>query len=420
MESQLAENFQFRPSNDPEVSEPLASNSPPTIFWYLYLAEKFLTSIPEYDPVQGARILPVFSRLGSDLDLLTQVGGVSEKVNELMTNRPDQVDSTLFEFLVAILWKRNGWSDVWFEPVSALKRTQDLYAQSGRSKWSIECKRMSKSSQYSTQEREKWLRMWLPLSGWLKQNSHAVVLDIVFHVELETLGDDFVVTELAGKLPFIATNPCKIISNDIWNVSVKRVDFERAASHLSQYLVKCPSDQMAELIGGRRDPNRGFTFVCGGNYTSQGTGHPFDRYLDTMTFAAGAFWNCDAPRSIEKKARDIRKQLSEAVNQLPDNVPSVVHVGLETLDGVAVEAERYGRILNTVRNFNVNGKHLKWIYCHLFQPYSPPDCSFVLDETVYYFSNSLRKKNRPLETISVIAPNLDYSGSGVHWLRDPP
>lgn len=420
IEKHLAENFQFNPSSCFDVSQPLASVPCPTIFWYLYLAEKYLTSLPEYEPVQGARILPVFIRLGSNLDLLEQVGGVSEKVNELVTKRPDQADSALFELLVAVLWKRNHWTEVWFEPESASKKSQDLYAQSGNTKWAIECKRLSKNSEYSTRERKKWLRMWLPLSRWLKQNSHAIVLDIVFHVELETLRDDFVVTELAGKLPLITSYPCQIISNNVWSVSVKRVEFERADSHLRQYYVKYPSDQIAELIGGYRDPNRGFTFACAGNFTSQGTGHPFDIYLDKMSFAACAFWHCDAPQSIEKRARDIRKQLSKAVNQLPIDVPGVVHVGLETLDGVAVEAERYKRILNTVDNFNANGKNLKWIFCHLFQPYSPPHNAFVFDETVYYFSDSKRKMGRPLGEISVITPDLDYSGSGVHWLRDPP
>ena len=417
IESHLIGNFKIQSS---EVSNPLASTSPQTIFWYLYLAEKYLTSIPEYEPVQGARILPVLSRLGSDLDFLAQVGGISEKMNELVTNRPHHADSTLFEFLVAILWKRNGWSDVWFEPESASRKSQDLFAQSGRSRWAIECKRLSKNSEYSSKEREKWLRMWLRLSRWLKRKTHPIVLDIAFHVELETLHDDFVVAELAGKLPLITSYPCQIISNDVWSVSVKRVDLGRADSHLRQYCVKYPSDQIAELIGGYRDPNRGFTFVCEGKYISQGTGHPFDIYLDKMDFAAGAFWHCDAPKSTEKRARDIRKQLSKAVNQLPKDVPGVVHVGLETLDGVAVEAERYQRILNTVKNFNRNGKNLKWIFCHLFQHYSPPDCSFVIDETVYYFSNLFWMQDKPLKTISVIAPDLDYSGSGVHWLRDPP
>ena len=215
---------------------------------------------------------------------------------------------------------------------------------------------------------------------------HPVVVDVVFHVELDTLPDEFVGDGLSGKLPLVATYPCHIISNDVWDVKVRPVDFESAAAHLSRYYVKCPSDQMAELIGGRRDPNRGFTFVFGGRTATLGTGHAFDRFLHTMDFAAGAYWHCDAVRSIERKARDIRGHLADTLRQLPQETPSVVHIGLETLDGVAVEAERYRRIFNTVSRFDVNGKPLRWVFCHLFQTYAPPEQDWVLDETVYCFA----------------------------------
>ena len=180
------------------------------------------------------------------------------------------------------------------------------------------------------------------------------------------------------------------------------------------------TDQMVELIGGRRDPNRGFTCVYGGRTATLGTGHVFDRFLDSMDFAAGAFWHCDAVRSIERKARDIRAHLADAVRQLPHDLPSVVHVGLETLDGVAVEAERYRRIFNTVSRFDVSGKPLSWVFCHLFQSYAPPDQGWVLDETVYYFATASMLGKTPLEHFAVIVPETEMSSSGVHWLRDPP
>ena len=119
-------------------------------------------------------------------------------------------------------------------------------------------------------------------------------------------------------------------------------------------------------------------------------------------------------------ARDIRAHLADAVRQLPHDLPSVVHVGLETLDGVAVEAERYRRIFNTVSRFDVSGKPLSWVFCHLFQSYAPPDQGWVLDETVYYFATASMLGKTPLEHFAVIVPETEMSSSGVHWLRDPP
>ena len=420
MEAKLQESLPIHPSRKmAELNLPV-STAFDTIHWYLYLAENFLTSAAKYEPIQGARIMPVLARLGSNLDLLTQVDGAVEKAKKLVRDKPEFADSTLFEFLIAILWKRNGWPAVSFVPESASTKTPDLVAESRNSRWAIECKRLSKKSGYSTREREKWLRLWRPLSRLLVNRRYAVVLDIVFHVELATLPDEFVVDELIGKLPFVETYANHLISNDIWDVKIRPVNLERAAEHLSQNYVKCPSDQMIELIGGRRDPNRGFTCVYNGRTATMGTGHVFDRFVDSMDFAAGAFWNCDAVRSIEKKARDIRRHLSGAVRQLPEGLPSVVHVGLETLDGVAVEAERYQRIFNTVRKFDVNGKPLRWVFCHLFQSYAPPEQAWVMDETVYYFATSTVLDQRPLENFAAVVPESEVSDSGVHWMRDPP
>ena len=420
MEAQLQKTHPIHPSRKVAEMHPPASTALDTIHWYLYLAENFLTSVAKYEPIQGARILPVFARLGSDLELLTQIEGAAEKAGDLMRGKSESADSTLFEFLIAILWKRNGWPAVSFVSESASTKTPDLIAGSGNSRWAIECKRLAKKSDYSTREREKWLQMWRPLSRLLIDRRYAIVLDIAFHVELNTLPDEFVVDELKGKLPFVEMRPNHVVANDIWDVKVRPVNLERAAAHLSQHYVKCPSDQMIELIGGRRDPNRGFTCVYGGRTATMGTGHVFDRYLDLMDFAAGAFWHCDAIRSIEKKARDIRGHLAAAVRQLPQELPSVVHVGLETLDGVAVEAERYRRIFNTVRQFDVNGKPLRWVFCHLFQPYAPPEQAWVMDETVYYFATSPILHERPLEHFAAVVPESETSDSEVHWMRDPP
>ena len=64
-------------------------------------------------------------------------------------------------------------------------------------------------------------QLWRPLSRWLVDHRQPVILDVVFHVELETLPDEFVVDELCGKLPLIATYPSHVVSNDVWDVKVR-------------------------------------------------------------------------------------------------------------------------------------------------------------------------------------------------------
>jgi hypothetical protein len=106
--------------------------------------------------------------------------------------------------------------------------------------------------------------------------------------------------------------------------------------------------------------------------------------------------------------------------QLPEKRQSVVHLGLETLDGWIVEAERYSRIVNTIYRFDANEKHLLWIYCHLFQSYAPPTEQWVIDETVYHFSKTNSKISEPLQHRSMIVPHEGETLDGVHWLRKMP
>jgi hypothetical protein len=244
------------------------------------------------------------------------------------------------------------------------------------------------------------------------------VLEITFHVELESLPDDFLVKQLAGKLPLLSSH-CVVISNEQWQVNFDTVNFNKIRKHLEQFKVKNPSTQLCELIAGCRVFNRSFTCVHLGKNERVGKGFVNNNYLTDIDFAAGAIWSCDAEESINKKARDIRNRLIEATKQLPENKKSVIHVGLETLDGVLVENKRYEKIFNTATNFKNNGKDLRWIYCHSFQSYSPPEQDWVFDETVSYFTHS-DFTEKPLLYNGVMATDKDIPMNGVHWLRDTP
>jgi len=367
--------------------------------------------------------VPIFKRLGTDFDLLERVKGVDDRVERMLDSEKQQPDGALFELLVALVWARNGSKEVELLEEAPPEKRPDIRALIEDEAWYIECKRLDKTSAYSERERRKWLRMWTQARDVLIDRRYSVVLDVVFHVELESLPDDFLVEELCGKLALVQP-PCSVISNEVWEVSASPVDYAAARDHLSRYCVKYPSDQIVELIGGRREPNRGFTSAIEGRFVQMGEGPGNNRFLDKLSFSVGAFWSCDADRSTERKARDIRGRLAEAVRQLPDGERGVVHVGLETLDGQIVEAERYARIVNTVRQFDAEGKDLRWVYCHLFQSYAPPHDCWIIDETVYYFGRSDQTSHEPISKRSSVIPedeaDEDNDGVSVHWMRPTP
>ena len=380
--------------------------------WYIYLALAALERPINYEPREGCRIIPIFKRFGTHLTELKAIGGVDQRVRRLLAKNTKQPDAILFELLVALTWKINGFQTVEFLQETPHTKTPDLRASNNADEWFIECKRLDRDSQYTRKERVKWRSMWSHLSDCLVRDHHSVVLDIRFHVELQSLPDDYLASQLPGKLKLVQP-PSHIVSNDTMDVTVTPVDYGAANRHLARYSVRCPSDQLDELVGGQRDPNRGFSAIVNGVFQDIDNA-PF---LDHLDFAAAAFWNCDAPNAVFTKARHVRHRLANAIDQLPATGKGAVHIGLETVDGAMVEEARF--ILNNmnVTTIDPRGKDLRWVCCHLLQFYSPPQDPWVVDETVSQFSSDGAP---PLLSPEAFLSDESILVDGMHWHRPPP
>ncbi|MEP3481128.1 MAG: hypothetical protein ABJZ55_17905 [Fuerstiella sp.] len=389
------------------------------IAWYLYQVHMTQHEPCSAEPAQASRILPVFKRLGMNLEVVKELHGINAQVERLLgasRNHPDQV---LFEILIAVVWKLNGWDEVSFIPPSKSQKLPDLKAIRGNDTWHVETKRMMPHSGYSRKEREKWLKIWALLKTTLMEGRYPFILDVTFHTEMLALDDSVLVEKLADKLKLV-TFPCHLVSDDTMDVHVSFVDLRKIKRHLEDWSVKMPSRQLIELIGGRWDRSSSFTHVMKCATRRAGDAGGLNLYVDEIDWAAGAYWHCDAEKATEAKARDIRSHLSKAVSQLPDAGPGVIHVGMETYDGEAVEAERFERIMRTVTAFDTGGKDLQWIFAHLMECYSPPDKSWVADETVYPFGRGNREDS-PVPMSSCLVPHEMFDHvHAAHWMRDAP
>lgn len=377
--------------------------------WYLYLAECYLNHIQDYEFAQGARVIPIFQILGHNLKTLESIKGVHKRARQIVRMQENHPDGGIFELLVSLAYKKNGWENVILIPEKHSKPTPDIYIADKKTEWFIECKKMAKSSLYSTRERIKWLRLYQPLGSYLKNNTLSLILKIIFHVKLDSLDDEFLLDTVVPKLKFIC-QPCTLIDNEILTVNIDYVDYTKINNHVKKFDIKCPSSSLNELIFGTLEPGIGCTSMVLGQPS---TYHP--SYLNDITFAAGALWDCDAEEVIQAKARDIRRHLAEAIRQLPSNKPGIVHIGLESYDGFSVERERYTRIMKTALKFDAKGKDLHWIYCHIFDPRVPPDENWDFGETVYYF-NKPDAKAEPLKRRSVALPDDVKEENGASWL----
>jgi hypothetical protein len=184
---------------------------------------------------------------------------------------------------------------------------------------------------------------------------------------------------LIGKLN-LAYTPGIIVDNDIMTVKMKLCDFSRVKAHLRRWDVHMRSGSLNELIAGPYDSKRGFTcaLICKPSAI-------YRNYIEDISFAAGAVWSCNAEGAIDKKARDFRRQLAEAVEQLPENKPGIVHVGVESHDGTLVEQERLRKMLLTAIRFDPGRKGLQWVYCHVLDSRVPLEENWEFFETIYPF-----------------------------------
>ncbi len=138
------------------------------------------------------------------------------------------------------------------------------------------------------------------------------------------------------------------------------------------------------------------------------------RYIDDCDLAVLLRWETTSEAAIDAKARDITAKLADAIDQLPPNTPSIVHIGFEAVEGDTVEKARYEKILATSRRFDPRGKSLEYVYCHYFVPESPPDEAWAYDETTQWCPiRPLRP--RPLEHGFLVIPPSVEMRDGVHW-----
>lgn len=383
--------------------------------WYFYLVECSLYRPINVEVNQAARILPLFTRIGENLDLLRNIRRADEQARKLIASK--QPDSELFEILVALVWARNNCSEVEFLLPDPARKLHDIRAVQNGEEWAIEAKKLT-SPEYSLREREKWLRLWRPVQNLLVRHEQPFILDITFHQELESFDDDFLDNEIGGKLKFVAVAGT-LVDNQKVTVKVRFVDFRKIAAHLAEVQVKMPSRQLDELITGEQSATgRGRTTVMKARPVKRGSGTIFNDYVDEISWAAGAVWECDAERSYHKKAKDIRERLSGGTSQLPNDRPGVIHVGLETYDGMLVEKQRYGRIFETALSFDPRGKDLRFIYCHLYQAHTPLERPWDFDETIYPFAVQ-GTVSTPIPNAMTVCPQ-EFVDDGVHWLKPVP
>lgn len=382
--------------------------------WYLFLCEQAINDPFCTDESQSQRILPFFAGLGFRWQHAHSVIGIERKLDEMLLDYRKQPDGHFFELLVALSYAQAGFHVEFINEVRGTK-TADMRVSKGDEEYFVECKRMARTADYSEKERNEFLRLWENGKDLLVENRQWIWFKGTFHVEPTTLPDNFLRDIWASALP-IGLGERTLLDNEQAIIKARLIDRAGVHEHMRKFKVKANSASLTRLIGGDWAPEDAPTTMIQMVERSHVNGceaPSLGIYVENVGFACGFTRAFDSEISIEKKARDIRKLLSEAVAQVPADQPSIIHLAAETMEGKDVERRRNEKLAASMPGFNFNGAQVQLVRFHRLQAHQRADIAFELDETVDdLFAVTGRRPDVPR---MVVAPQGTAMKRGAHW-----
>lgn len=383
------------------------------IAWYLFLCEQALIDPLCMDVNQLARAAPFFSGIGSRWAHAGRVKGIEQKIDEVLHQYRNQPDGLLFELLVALSYAAKGWDVELLEQCPPAK-SPDMRAVKGDKELFIECKRLARRTSYAEKERDDFLRLWDSAKHVLVSNRQWIWFKGMFHQEVGALPEDFLAKAFERALP-IGSGLTLIHDGPEATIHARQIDQHAVKRHLTEFRVKSNSPMLNRLLGGDWAPLNSATTIIKLAKRS----HVVDcqvpvlgSYVDEIGWACGFTRDFDSEVSLDKKAKDVTKQLADAVKQVPDDLPSIIHIAAETMEGKDVERLRTEKVMASIPSF-VTDKPVLAIRFHRLQANQTIDKLWEFDETVERFQlDGLDLDDLP-ET--VIAPESTEMKSGSHW-----
>lgn len=387
------------------------------IAWYMYMVEAIFVRPTCGDPLQSARIYPFFSLIGRNLDGLMKIEGYKARITIMLNEKQNQPDTTFYELAVALNYQQNGWQVEFLEDHPS-RKTPDLKIVRGNEHYYVECKRLGKVNDYSEQERLEWQKRSRHLNLAMHTTGIPVYIEIDFKVPVEETHEHILVQTF---IEFMSLNRGKMsgtITKPELNMIVQRIDLKKVNETLEQETVLANSPRLIEMLIG--------SYSAGGKYVvlaepsmgeTVGRGDGLDilnEYWGPLNQAYVLKWESLSPKSIDLKAKDIKRHLAKAVNQIPDNEKGIIHIGFETVDGPVVELIRHRKIKETVETFDYSPKNIVAVYCNALQLLSKTD-GYDWAETTIFF-----KKNNAdiLSSTLILAPSDVVEKDATHWEQD--
>jgi hypothetical protein len=352
--------------------------------WYLLQVERWLEDAASYDVLAGSRVMPIVQRLGHALSALDNVDGAADRYRRVLRQAHAEIDSVLFEMLVALAYAERSGESVAFIPQTS-DRTPDLRVGPESDPFLVECKRKFRTNRYVREEYRRFAALYHPVREELKRLRLSWGVDFLLHRELATYPYDYLARRV---VPNLALGDATIgiwrtlIDDDDMRVAVRAADWERYRRELAGRDVRGDTPQLHHILFGYDEPWRGYEPSVGGVPSEQSPG-----LFARVGFACVGVWSCDAPESVQAKTRHHQAELRDAFGQLPAAALGAVHVGAETYDDDYLTEERRRRIDHELWDgLDATRRERQWVYVHYLAFDVPPDTSWSTGETCIYFA----------------------------------
>lgn len=386
------------------------------IAWYMYLVESIFDRPLSGDALQSARIFPFFSMIGKNLSTLLEIDGIEAKIEELLNEKKNQPDALFFELAVANLYCKNGWK-VCFIPESIFYKSPDLQIRKNGQQYWVECKRMQKVPDYSESERSEWQNRSLRLSAILQKYKLSYSIDIVFKAPVSETNENILVDCFNEYLKIYTGNKRAEIKTTEVEITFCPLNVISINKDLKERDIRSNSPELIEVCMGK--------YESGGNYVSVfnhdelyklGSDKKFDIlnvYIDKVISISIMKWTSVSEHSIDMKAKDVKRLLVKAVEQIPLDGSGIIHIGYENLDGPYVERKRFLKARDTIQKFDYKEKDIQAVHCNSIQLLATSN-NFDWAETTCFY----KKLNHPdLEHDLLLADSVN-GFNRPHWEED--
>ena len=379
--------------------------------WYILQAETFATDRVYWSPEGVMRTVPFLTRIGKELRLLLSVKGVEDRAARVMLGERRQPDGGIYELLVALAYRRGGWDRVEFvSETPGRGRTPDLHVFRPKSRWAVECKRLSRSP-YAAKEKMRGMKLAESVHALSLELNESVVVEVKYKIEVADVPDDYLVAHVRSA---IEQRTSALWDNEVASGRVRPVNWPLARKVLAKDYVYFGSSRMIELLVGY--------YVHQADHSMAAKWRPspsMPAYADAVYQASVISWLSLSDAAVRQKARHFRGVLAKAEGQLPPDRPGVIHIGVESNADANVDSLRH--ILNTfqARSFALRNSRLRWVYGNYFVPEATTrkEESWAITETMVPYKIGSHSTRWPLPGHMLVSSEGD-GREGVHWDPD--